>query len=274
MMQRLAGKVAIVTGAARGIGRQIGRTFAAEGAMVVVCDVIDSGGRETVEMISAAGGQATYLPADVTSIDDWQHAVERAATAYGDLHILVNNAAKWRGGTAVDTPWDVWAMTRGTILDAAYLGCQQCIPTMIESGGGSIISISSVHGLLAARRSAAYEAAKGGLILLMKQVACDFGPQGIRANCICPGLIVSPEKKAEHEAHPEHDRFNAEVYPVRRYGTAQDIAWAAVFLASDESTFVSGQALAVDGGLTAQLQDDVAYRTADYVRTQQQGVQP
>ena len=136
---------------------------------------------------------------------------------------------------------------------------------MARRGGGSIINISSVHGLLAARNSLVYESLKGGLILMTKEMASDFGPQGIRVNAICPGMIV-------HEGHRHHDptsasaRFAAELYPVRRYGNPDDIAYGAVYLAADESSFVSGHALVIDGGLTAQLQDDLAGRIAQYVR--------
>lgn len=262
---RLQGKVAIVTGASQGIGRRIALTFAREGATVVIGDVKDDGGRTTVREITASGGRALCQPCDVSHPEQVQALVEAANTAYGRLDILVNNAAAWKGGTVVDMPLADWELGRGTILDAAFYTCKYAIPAMIAGGGGAIISISSVHGLLAARRSAAYEAAKGGLILLMKQVACDFGPQGIRANCICPGLIVT-EKNRMGEEHPERARLSAEMYPVRRYGTPDDIANTALFLASDEATFISGQAIAVDGGLTAQLQDDIAHRMAEYVR--------
>jgi 3-oxoacyl-[acyl-carrier protein] reductase len=265
---RLQGKVAIVTGAAQGIGRQIALTYACEGARVVIGDVKDEGGRTTVQEITTAGGNAVCQPCDVSRPEQVQSLVEVAGATFGRLDVLVNNAAAWKGGTVVDMPVADWELGRGTILDAAFYTCKYVIPAMITSGGGSIISISSVHGLLAARRSAAYEAAKGGLILLMKQVACDYGPQGIRANCICPGLIVT-EKNRMGVEHPERARLSAEMYPVRRYGTPEDIANTALFLASDEAAFISGQAIAVDGGLTAQLQDDIAHRMTEYVRSQQ-----
>src|SRR5579859_192902 len=225
---RLNGKVAIVTGASQGIGRRIALTFAREGATVSIGDVKDDGGKTTVAEIEALGGTASCRHCDVTKPDNFQTLVEATVQAYGQLHILVNNAAAWRGGTVVDTELADWELGRASILDAAYYGCKFAIPPMIRSGGGSIISISSVHGLLAARRSAAYEAAKGALILLMKQVACDFGPQGIRANCICPGLIVTERSAPRFDADPEMARLSAEVYPVRRYGKPEDIANAAL----------------------------------------------
>ncbi len=261
---RLQGKVAIVTGGSQGIGRRIALTFAREGASVVIGDVKDGGGQSTVQEIEAASGIARCQPCDVTKFDEFQALVDAAQQAYGRLDILVNNAAAWRGGTVTEMTIADWEVGRASILDAAYYGCKCAIPWMIESGGGSIISISSVHGLLAARRSAAYEAAKGGLILLMKQVACDYGPHGIRANCICPGLIVTEKSEPRMAEHPERARLSAEIYPVRRYGHPDDIANAALYLASDEASFVTGHALVVDGGLTAQLQDDVSYRTAQF----------
>lgn len=263
---RLAGKVAVVTGAAQGIGRQIALTFAREGAQVMIGDVKDDGGQTTVREVAEAGGKAACRPCDVRQPAEVQALVEAAADQFGKLDILVNNAAAWKGGTVVDMPLEDWELGRSSILDAAYYGCKYAIPLMITAGGGSIISISSVHGLLAARRSAAYEAAKAGLILLMKEVACDFGPQGVRANCICPGLIVTERSAPRYEAAPERAKLAAEVYPVRRYGRPTDIANAALFLASDEASFISGQAIVVDGGLTSQLQDDLGYRMTQFTK--------
>ena len=263
---RLAGKVAVITGGARGIGRRIALTFAREGARVMIGDVEDEGGRGTVAEIEGAGGEAACRPCDVMRPDDVQALVDDAAGRFGRLDILVNNAAMSRRGTVTELPLEDWEIGRASVLDAAYYGCKAAIPRLAEAGGGAIITISSVHGLLAARRSAAYEAAKGALILLMKQVACDFGPQGIRANCICPGLILVEKGAPAFERDPDWARFNAEVYPLRRYGQTEDIANAALFLASDEASFITGQALVVDGGLTAQLQDDLAFRMAAFVR--------
>ena len=263
---RLEGKVALVTGGAQGIGRQIALTFAREGARLMIGDVKDEGGRATVREIEAAGGAAACRPCDVGRFDDVQALVDATVETYGRLDVLVNNAAMWRPGTVTEMPLADWEVGRTTILDAAYYACKAAIPRLIEAGGGSIISISSVHGLLAARRSAAYEAAKGGLILLMKEVACDYGPRGIRANCICPGLIVTEKSAARFDGEPARARLAAEVYPLRRYGRPEDIANAALFLAGDESSFVTGHALVVDGGMTAQLQDDLANRMVAFAR--------
>lgn len=263
---RLDGKVAVVTGGAQGIGRMIALTLAREGARVMIADVKDEGGRTTVGEIAAAGGTATCRVCDVSHVNDVQALAAATTEQYGRLDVLVNNAAVWRGGSVTDMPVEDWELGRASILDAAFYCCKCAIPPMIASGGGSIISISSVHGLVAARRSAAYEAAKAALILLMKEVACDYGPNGIRANCICPGLIVTEKNRPRAEANPDRVRLNAEVYPLRRYGRPEDIANAALFLASDDSSFITGHALVVDGGLTAQLQDDLAHRMTQFTR--------
>ena len=265
---RLTGKVALITGGARGIGRQVALTFAREGARVMIGDVLDGGGETTVREVVAAGGEAACQVCDVTSFEAVGALVEAAVTTFGRLDVLVNNAYINRSGTVVDVSLEDWNVSRSAMLDATFYGCKAAIPHMIAAGGGSIISLSSVHGYLAARNSAVYEASKASLINLMREVACDFGPQGIRANCICPGLIVTEVTAPRYETDPEAARFAAEIYPVRRYGRPDDIANAALFLASDESTFITGHALVVDGGMTAQLQDDLAARIAEYVRGQ------
>jgi NAD(P)-dependent dehydrogenase (short-subunit alcohol dehydrogenase family) len=183
----------------------------------------------------------------------------------GPVSILVNNAASYRHGTAVDIPMEDWELARRTIYDAAFLGARFAIPSMERAGQGSIITISSVHGLFAARNSVAYEAAKGAVITLTKQLAVDYGPRGIRANCICPGLIVTEMFRERIESDQRRARREAEIYPLRRYGHPDDIAQAVVFLAGDESSFITGHTLVVDGGLTVQLHDDLASRMMAYV---------
>ena len=261
---RLVDKVAIVTGAAQGIGRGIARLFSREGAAVIIADVQEKKGKVVAAEIAKAGGRAVFIHTDVASTTGVERMIGAAVDEFGGLDILVNDAIWSKGGTAVALEESDWDRSVAVGLKACYLGAKFAVPAMAKSGGGSIINISSVHGLLAARQSLVYESVKGGLIVMTKQLASDFGPQGIRVNAICPGMIV-------HEAH-DHDpesassRFAAEVHPMRRYGNPDDIAYAAVYLASDESTFVSGHSLVVDGGMTAQLQDDLAGRIAEYVR--------
>jgi NAD(P)-dependent dehydrogenase (short-subunit alcohol dehydrogenase family) len=269
-MERLAGKTAIVTGAAQGIGRGIAHLFADEGARLILADLKDEGGLGTRAEIEGAhpGTQVLCVRCDVGDPGDVERLVQAAEEAWGPVAVLVNNAAAWRGGTAVDMPLADWELARRTIYDAAFLGAKYAVPSMERAGGGSIINIASVHGLLAARRSVAYEAAKGALITLTKQLAVDYGPQRVRVNAICPGLIVTEAFRHRMEADPARARVAAELYPLRRYGEPLDIARAAVFLASEESSFITGHALVVDGGLTAQLQDDLGYRMMDYLRDQ------
>jgi NAD(P)-dependent dehydrogenase (short-subunit alcohol dehydrogenase family) len=270
---RLAGKVAIVTGAAQGIGRAIALRLAGEGAAVSLADVKDGGGLHTRDEILArpadrvSGGRVLVRcqMCDVSNAADVQRLVADTEAEMGPVSILVNNAASYRHGTAVDIPMEDWELARRTIYDAAFLGARFAIPSMERAGQGSIITISSVHGLFAARNSVAYEAAKGAVIMLTKQLAVDYGPRGIRANCICPGLIVTEMFRERIESDQRRARREAEIYPLRRYGHPDDIAQAVVFLAGDESSFITGHTLVVDGGLTVQLHDDLASRMMAYV---------
>jgi NAD(P)-dependent dehydrogenase (short-subunit alcohol dehydrogenase family) len=270
---RLAGKVAIVTGAAQGIGRAIALHLADEGAAVSLADVKDGGGLHTRDEILArpddrvSGGRVLVRcqMCDVSDAADVQRLVADTEAEMGPVSILVNNAASYRHGTAVDIPMEDWELARRTIYDAAFLGARFAIPSMERAGQGSIITISSVHGLFAARNSVAYEAAKGAVITLTKQLAVDYGPRGIRANCICPGLIVTEMFRERIESDQRRARREAELYPLRRYGHPDDIAQAVVFLAGDESSFITGHTLVVDGGLTVQLHDDLASRMMAYV---------
>ena len=259
-MTRLAGKVALITGAAQGIGKGTALLFAREGAKVAVVDIDAPNGRDTVAEIEAAGGEALFLERDVADQAQITAMVAETVERFGRLDVLFNNAYWTKYANVVELESADWDRSLNVMLKAVYLGCKYAIPEMTKNGGGSIISTSSVHGFLAAANSSAYEAAKAGVINLMREVAVSFGHQGIRANAICPGWIVT-EKGEEHirERPQLLDQAKA-MYPVGRPGRPSDIGYAAVYLASDESSFVTGHTLVVDGGLTCQLQDSLVYR--------------
>ena len=254
---RMAGKVAVITGGARGIGKGTARVFAGEGAAVVICDVDQAAGEASASQIRGEDGECLFVRADVAREADLQRVVDGALERYGRLDVLMNNAYWNKGGTVLELEPADWDRSLDVMLRAVYLGCRLAIPQMLQQGGGSIINVASVHGLAAAPRMAAYEAAKAGVINLSRQVAVDFGPQGIRCNAICPDWIITERTEEQLRENPRMAAEGPELYPLRRGGRPSDIGYAALYLASDESSFVTGHALVVDGGLTAQLQDSL-----------------
>jgi NAD(P)-dependent dehydrogenase (short-subunit alcohol dehydrogenase family) len=264
---RLASKVALITGAAQGIGKGTALLFAREGARVAVVDIDEPNGQETVEQIRREGGDAIFLPRDVGDERQIERMVAETVERYGKIDVLFNNAYWNKPGTVVDLDPADWDRSMNVMVRAVYLGCKYAIPEMIKAGGGSIITTASVHGLLAAAHSAVYETAKAAVINLMREVAIDYGHQGIRANAICPGWIITEKGEARVRENPESVRRAEQLYPARRGGRPIDIAYGALYLASDESTFVTGTALVIDGGLTCQLQDSLIYRMEPYYRT-------
>jgi len=212
-------------------------------------------GEQVVEAIVAEGGIASYCAADVRESQALQQLIEHAATRYGRLDILMNNAFCGRSAAVVEQEPQDWDEVYASTVRAAYLGSKYAIPHMIQAGGGVIINTASVHGLLGGSRGAAYDSAKAAIINLTRQMAVDYGRQGIRVNALCPGRILTEGKVEWLQRHPEEVRRQKLVYPLGRPGTLHEIATAALFLASDESSFITGHPLVVDGGLTAQLQD-------------------
>ena len=248
---RLQGKVALITGAARGQGAAEARLFAQEGAKVVLADVADQDGTIVAAEIAEAGGDALYVHLDVTSEDEWDAAVRSAVASFGKLDILVNNAGIWRRGHVLETSSEQWDEIMGVNAKGVFLGTKAAIPEMRKAGGGSIINISSTAGLVGSRTSSAYSASKGAVRIFTKSTAVQYAAEGIRANSIHPGPI---DTDMGDQVWPDADSRKAAVArtALSRIGTAQDIAYGALYLASDESSFVTGSELVIDGGITAQ----------------------
>ncbi|MCI0830572.1 MAG: glucose 1-dehydrogenase [Chloroflexi bacterium] len=248
---RLQGKVALITGAARGQGAAEARLFAQEGAKVVLADVADQDGTIVAAEIAEAGGDALYVHLDVTSEDEWIAAVRSAVSSFGKLDILVNNAGIWRRGHVLETSSEQWDEIMGVNAKGVFLGTKAAIPEMRKAGGGSIINISSTAGLVGSRTSSAYSASKGAVRIFTKSTAVQYAAEGIRANSIHPGPI---DTDMGDQVWPDADSRKAAVArtALSRIGTAQDIAYGALYLASDESSFVTGSELVIDGGVTAQ----------------------
>jgi NAD(P)-dependent dehydrogenase (short-subunit alcohol dehydrogenase family) len=251
-MARLAGKVALISGGARGQGAAEATLFTQEGAQVVFGDILDAEGTQVEAAIRAQGGEATYVHLNVTREEDWQQAVQRAETKYGRLDILVNNAAIVIHGTIEETSEDDWDRIMAVNMKGVFLGTKYAIPAMRRAGGGSIINISSGAGIAPAPgTSAAYAATKGGVRLFTKATAVQHAKDAIRCNSVHPGPIDTPMVRG-----PQTDAARLETLigrvPLGRIGTVADIAYGVLYLASDESSYVTGSELVIDGGRTAQ----------------------
>jgi NAD(P)-dependent dehydrogenase (short-subunit alcohol dehydrogenase family) len=260
MSGRLQGRVAVITGSSLGIGKACAQLFAEEGASVVIndCEASSDLALDVVKGIIDKGGRACFFKADVRKKDELQNLVKRAVTQYGRLDILVNNAFCGRSDALVEQDEDEWESVYLSTIKAIFLASKVAIPEMIKVGKGAIINLSSEHGLLAARHYLAYATFKGAVLNMTRQMAADYGKYNIRVNAMCPGRIVTERKVDFLNANPEEYRRQKCLYPLGRPGTLREIATAALFLASDDSSFVSGHALVVDGGITAQLQDSLA----------------
>jgi NAD(P)-dependent dehydrogenase (short-subunit alcohol dehydrogenase family) len=250
---RLAGRTALITGAGSGIGREAARLFAAEGANVVVADREQAAGLETVGAVVAAGGRARFVVVDVAIAAQVEAAVAESERAYGGLHVLFNNAGIFPGadGSPVDTPEDVFDQVMRVNLKGVFLGCKYGIPALLRAGGGSIINTASFVAVVGAATSqVAYTASKGGVLAMTREIAVEYARQGIRANSLCPGPVNTP-LLAEFLAAPAARARRFVHIPMGRLAEATEIANAALFLASDEASFVTGVTLPVDGGYTA-----------------------
>ena len=252
-MPRLEGKVALISGGARGQGAAEAVLFAREGAKVVIGDILDDEGRQVEAQIADLGGDSTYVRLDVTSSGDWDAAVQTALDRYGMLDILVNNAGILGRRTGLEeTTSEQWDRVLEVNAKGAFLGTKAAIPALRDAGGGSIINISSIAGIIADPTGIpAYQASKGALRLLTKSTAIQYAADNIRCNSVHPGLIVTAMSE-DVLADPDSRQTFFGSIPLGRLGTVDDIANGVLFLASDDSSFVTGSELVIDGGLVAQ----------------------
>ena len=249
---RLENKVALISGGARGMGAAEAKLFAAEGAKVVVGDVLEEEGRQTEAAINEVGGECLFVHLDVTDEGSWQSAVAETVSRFGKLDILVNNAGVSGGrGILEDTTVESWDRVMDINAKGVFLGTKAAIPQMRRAGGGSIINISSVYGLVGSAGSSAYHASKGAVRLLTKSTAIQYASEGIRANSVHPGIIETPMTEATL-ADPERSQSWMDGTPLGRRGVPEDVAYGVLFLASDQSSFMTGSELVIDGGWTAQ----------------------
>ncbi len=253
-MGRVQGKIAIVTGAASdpSLGRTTAMTLAREGARLVVTDIDETGAQDCARKIRDAGGEAIALRQDVVSEDGWKAVIARTIETYGRLDVLVNNA-----GIAVlklldELSLDDWNRQINVNLTSVFLGTKYAVPEMRKAGGGSIVNLSSVAGLIGLQRCIAYSASKGGVRLMTKSIALEVGQDNIRCNSVHPGVIwTNMQAGARDSANKEAGRAVTANFPISRLGEPEDIANCILYLASDESSYVTGAEFTVDGGMTA-----------------------
>lgn len=252
MNGQMTGRVAIVTGAASGIGRATALAFAARGASVVVSDVMVDGGEETVKRIRDQGGTATFVRADVANSADMKALVDRTVGEYGRLDYAFNNAGiEGENGSTVECSEENFDRVIAINLKGVWLGMKYQIPAMLASGGGAIVNCSSVAGLVGFPNLPAYVASKHGVVGLTKAAALDYATSGIRVNAVCPGVIATPMVERVTAGSAEAEAAYAAFQPLGRMGTSEEVAESVVWLCSDAGAFVTGHAMAVDGGLVA-----------------------
>ncbi len=247
---RLEGKVAIITGAASGMGAEEARLFGREGGKVVVADIADADGQAVARQIEDSGGEAMYVKADVTDPRSWDALVERTLERFGNVDILVNNAGI--SSTAYSDPMDMdgWQRIMDINSTGVYLGTRAVVPVMRKAGGGSIVNISSIRGFVAGENGhPAYEASKGAVRIFTKAAAVRYGPDNIRVNSVHPGFMP-PMKSSNAALATERDHFIRQT-PLRRRGETIEVAYGVLFLASDEASYVTGAELVIDGGFIA-----------------------
>jgi len=249
---RLESKVAIVTGGASGIGLATAQLFSKEGAKVVIADYQSDPGHSAAQTIQTSGGNCVFVQVDVSDFEQVQRLVNTTLTTYHGVDILFNGAAVLAFGTALDTDIKTWARVMSVNLFGTFYCCKAVLPHMIQRGGGSIINVSSSTGAHDAKgNTVAYVTSKGGVTLLTKAMAIDHAKAGVRINALCPGPTDTPMLRSV--LSPDQIQAFAETFPMGRMGRPEELANAALFLASDESSFVTGALIAVDGGQTAEV---------------------
>ncbi len=252
MKQRsLDGKAAIVTGAGSGIGRAIATLFAEEGARVAVVDVSESDGKETVELLRKRGGDAIFIQGDISNSAIVKRIVETTVKKYERVDILCNNAGVESMGSILEITEENWDKVMSINLKGVFLCSKHSVPKMVENGGGVIINIASVLGLIGSKGEAAYCASKGGIISLTRAMALDFAPHNIRVNCICPGSVLTPTFKRVMTSLGDYEaafQRNLDKIPLKRIAEPEEIAYAALYLASEKASYITGSVLVIDGG--------------------------
>jgi len=253
---RLKGRVAIVTGGAAGIGRAISQLFAEEGAKVVIADIDESGGAETERLIRDAGGEASFLTTDVSQESDVQAMVSHTVSTFGSVNVLINNAAAFVFGEVQDVTDADWQRVFGVnVIGSAYC-VRNVVPFMEESGGGSIVNMASVSSFVASPAFVPYNSSKGAVMQLTRSLALDLAPKNIRVNCVCPGAVQTQASELHRKfVGLDKETFNTQAANssfMKRVAQPREIAYGALFLASDESSFMTGAPLVLDGGATAQ----------------------
>jgi NAD(P)-dependent dehydrogenase (short-subunit alcohol dehydrogenase family) len=249
---KLNGKIALVTGAGSGIGRESAALFSREGARILVCDINEEAGRETVSIITSEEGEAFFVKADVSNAAEVKELMKSCANHYGTLDVLYNSAGVYfigKDGPVTEVNEEVWSSTIAVNLTGTFLCCKYAIPMMIANKAGSIINMSSISALVG-NAPVAYSASKGGILSLTGRIAASYAQYNIRANALCPGLIETPMTKLRFDDSEFLESYKNKI-PLRRTGKPIDVAHLALYLASDESSYVTGAAFTIDGGLVA-----------------------
>ena len=253
-MVKLQGKVAIVTGGTSGIGQAVALLFVEEGAKVAVIGRSESKGEATLDKIKSNGGKALFIKTDVSKSGDVKKMIEETMNAYGRIDILVNNAGINPVGTTLDTSEELWDQVMGINLKGTFLCSKYALRHMLDQGGGSIINVGSINSFMSFENEVAYGVSKGGVLMFTKATALDFAKKNIRVNCICPGAIKTPMLQEVFNESPDpkavEDLMKSK-HPMNRIASPEEVAKVALFLACDDSSFITGAAIPVDGGILA-----------------------